>query len=140
MTLDYIAGLVDGEGHIGLRFAAGGSPRKAQIEFQIANTSLALVQSVRDFMGVGTIIKPNMKNPKHRQVWVYKAYSNNAYLALKVISPLLILKKPQADLAIEFVEKHIRGRERRGNRLTDVEITDRLAYKDMFSKLNKRGT
>lgn len=128
-TLAYAAGLFDGEGSITIQ-------RKVNtfcIIVRVTSTDRAIIDFLnRNFGGWVGVQTPNKKVEKCRPCWYWGIQSKAASLFLARISPFLVIKKSQADLALEF-------QSRLGavgvNRLTSEEITTRETYKRRLVEL-----
>ena len=101
--LAYIAGIVDGEGYIGIsadhRKRNPGRPCW-RLRVAVTNTNEWLVQYLKFSIGGGVITLKNSKNPKPCYQWEIK--HGKAADFLKLILPYLQLKRPQAEIAIKF--------------------------------------
>ena len=98
----WLAGLFDGEGNIAW-------PRKDNIHavrVSIANTCIPLLDRCLEVTGTGAIVgSRNKNNPKHRPVWNWACYGDNARELLRVLLPWLIVKKQNALIVLEAVEE-----------------------------------
>ena len=131
--LAYIAGIVDGEGYIGItadgkKFKHG--RQNLRLRVTVTNTNEWLCQYLRFAMGGGVIIL-KQTSPKQRTCWQWQISYWRAADFLRLILPYLHLKKPQAELAIKFQDA--KGRSTRG--LTEaqraVEEAQRIVLQDM---------
>jgi len=100
--LAYLAGIVDGEGYIGI--SADHRKRNPdrpcwRLKVAVTNTNEWLMQYLKFSVGGGIIVLKR-KNPKPCYQWEIR-YGKAADF-LKLILPYLRLKKPQAELAIKF--------------------------------------
>ena len=101
--LAYIAGIVDGEGYIGISADhRKRNPDKPcwRLRVAVTNTNEWLVQYLKFSIGGGVILLKNSKNPKPCYQW--STDRGKAAEFLKLILPYLQLKRPQAELAIKF--------------------------------------
>ena len=101
--LAYIAGIVDGEGYIGIsadhRKRNPGRPCW-RLRVAVTNTSEWLVQYLKFSIGGGIITLKSDKRPRPCYQW--SVDRGRAAEFLKLILPYLRLKRPQAELAIKF--------------------------------------
>jgi len=112
--LAYIAGLFDGEGNIGI------VKRKchyhATVPIYHLQVRLTLVQEYLPHwlqMAFGGYVSFRKRpNSKHRDIYTWQIGYGQATDFLKAILPFLKLKKPQAELAIEFQSNKIIGHPR----------------------------
>lgn len=102
--LAYCAGILDGEGNIGIS-------KKQKVYFQlhidITNIDYAVLDFIKDILGVGTIRYHGRGAFNKQPIYRYSAYSKRAYLVLSVLLPYIHIKKAQALLGIEFQSKII---------------------------------
>ena len=101
----YIAGLMDGEGHIFIT-----EDKRPQYKTSlhilrtgVTNTNKDIIEWL--FKLFPTTISKRIRQPKHPNwttCYFWEASSNNALFFLKVVYPYLRIKKRQSVLAIEF--------------------------------------
>jgi hypothetical protein len=129
-TLAYAAGFFDGEGCIVIRRTRGNT---FWTSVRITSTDLPIIEWMRKNFGGATGVQPPNKNAKVcRPCWFWGMGSKSATEFLKKIAPLLVIKRQQADLAIEFQSRI----EAPGvNRLTPEEIAIRETYKRRLVEL-----
>lgn len=128
-TLAYAAGLFDGEGSITIQ-------RKANtfcLIVRVTSTDRAIVDFLNRNFGGWIGVQPANKHVKIcRPCWYWGVQSKAASVFLARIAPFLVIKKAQADLAIEFQSRiGARG----VNRLMPEEITTRETYKRRLVEL-----
>jgi hypothetical protein len=82
----YIAGIIDGEGHIDLRFK----------KVDVSNTNNDLIQWLIKKVGGFIVVKPNY-NVKHKKSWSWRLAAVGSRGLLKEILPYLIIKKETAE-------------------------------------------
>ncbi len=108
-TAAYIAGIIDGEGSIGvMKFKpklASGEKSVGYLEYlKVANTDYRLVAWLKDKTGVGCIYAESRKKANHRQVYTWHVSSLRFYELLKQVYPYLVIKREQANLIFLFRE------------------------------------
>ncbi len=98
MNWDYIAGFIDGEGSIII------SPPRVRLF--ISNTDKRVLEKIRDFSKLGTIIEVKRKeNPKWKKSYVWNLGSHKDCLTvLKKLKNKLIIKKDKCKKAISFIK------------------------------------
>lgn len=104
--LSYLAGIIDGEGSIGL-YKTTSSPNdrhSISLRLQIANTSRPMLDWVLSKTGIGSIRNKEACSLTRRQAWVWSATSKQAVEIIRQIRPYLIIKAPQADVVIALWE------------------------------------
>jgi hypothetical protein len=124
--LAYLAGLIDGEGTIGIeRREVGGhykSPRYTmKVEIQMSDRP-SIDHVARLFQRAVMVKKPsaNMTKPAYRVSW-------QSLIALDLLEstlPYFVLKRPQAEVAIGF-QRVASARRLVGTPLTERELEDR---------------
>jgi hypothetical protein len=139
--LAYVAGIVDGEGHIGIEKMR--SPRyKKGFQFElvtkVVNTSERLIQWLK-MQFAGSIMWRKGSKANHKDSWVWTVEANRAANFLQLILPYLRLKQPQAKIGIEFQAKVKRAIKNRRRGLTDEEFALQEAKYILLKNLNKRG-
>lgn len=110
----YVAGLIDGEGTVSLRNKTPRAKRDKtnhyNIEVYITSTNKGLLEWVVRWFG-GTIYTykrkegANTDGYKRKPIHKWHLHGGQAENFLRAIRPYLIIKKVNADLAIEFREK-----------------------------------
>lgn len=120
--LAYIAGLVDGEGTITIT-------KRGQPEISITNTSDALAEWCKN---VGFWLN-RAKNTKQRPYWRLNLTGYSIIDALEKLLPYLVIKKPHAELVIEYItlRRSMPHRFKRSERMDEIIAAIR--------ELNTRG-
>jgi hypothetical protein len=100
----YLAGILDGEGHIGLtrrlRKSTGTYNYGARVI--IALTS-KVIYDLRALVNVGSISFVKRKNPKHKPVYYWTINPNGCRVLLPLLTNLLRVKREQAKLLAEYL-------------------------------------
>ena len=111
--LAYLAGIIDGEGCIGVyrsgwRYAGRRTPRHA-LTLKVTNTDPRMLLWIMERFG-GTVRPTGEKRPRHRESWVWQMGSARmAANILVAVFPYLVIKREQAVLALGFVATLRRG-------------------------------
>jgi len=101
----YLAGIIDGEGCIGVYKAKDkGKYLKYFVCVVVKNTSEELIFWLKENFG-GHIKFQKTKNKKWKDCWGWHVNSKKAVTLLKKVLPYLIVKKEQAELSIKFQKK-----------------------------------
>lgn len=130
--LSYAAGLIDGEGCVGVyRNSHLGSYQLRITVEMVQDEGLAVL---RELFGGSMYEKPR-KNPKWRPTRSWMVFGSTAETALKELLPHLRVKKSQAELALTADWSSFNS----NTPLTDVEKQQRVFVHDEMKKLNKRG-
>lgn len=103
VNIGYIAGLIDGEGYIGILKNKGYS----QPRVVIGITDIRPLKKLKDITGVGTICMPK-RRPNRKQAYLWAVNnSRDICLLLKVIEPYLIVKKRNAREALAILKNRV---------------------------------
>lgn len=103
-SLEYMAGLFDGEGHIGVyRYQGKNSP--FGIYAQLNNTCFEVVDLFKSEFG-GNVTHAKDDNPKHRAQAKWYAWRKNAAYALLALYPYLIVKRHEAEIVLPWLFKY----------------------------------
>lgn len=131
--LAYIAGIVDGEGYIGIKTSHHERGRRGyRLCVTVTNTDLWLMNHLKFAIGGGLVMLH--KTPVSRQqCWQWQISDKKAGEFLKLILPYLHLKRPQAELAIKF--QAAKGRSTRG--LTENEVAVEQAQKILLQSMKR---
>jgi hypothetical protein len=127
----YIAGIVDGEGHIGVQYKR---PKKHywsphyQPLVIVTNTWLPLLEWCQTRTGIGTI-SPRAKVLGRKNAYAWYLRSDEQVTFLHVVLPYLIVKAEQARTLLEF--HNIRGSD-------PNYIMQHVLYEELV-ELNLRG-
>lgn len=135
--LAYVAGIVDGEGSISLINVGHNPKRTMTVVVQVANTNEWLVQWLRFSFGgwVTTAKRTEVQAQKWKPCYQWRVTALLAFDFLKLITPYLRLKKPQAEIALQFLE--MRGAAHK--KLTPAQHAISEAQKIVMGDLNQRG-
>jgi len=115
VTYDYVAGFVDGEGSISI--AAEKHRNKRNIAFRpmlsVSNTHRGVLDEIRDFLSTGRVHLHRRRDEKHRQSYVLHVSGPGLLTVLQELAPRLIVKRAQAEVVIEFMQRRKLLRTRR---------------------------
>lgn len=144
-VLGYLAGIVDGEGHIGITcsFDPKGSVNKSHApRLVIINTDLRLMSWLVELFDGAISATENKRNPQYKTRYSWQIHGNRCEALLQALRPYLRLKGEQADVVLRFRDlgKHRGG----GNGLGPVPlseelVTEREKLKQQIHVLNARG-
>lgn len=130
----YLAGLIDGEGNIGVRTRKNTNGRIYLCPIlQITNTNESMLLWVQEKVG-GKIYLGREDRIGRKQVWSWQIWSRNAVNVIRQVYQHLIVKRQQADLIFTVVIKD------RGYKLSEQERSNNVVIYDAMKKLNLRGT
>lgn len=136
--LAYTAGIIDGEGCIGIYHRKQRSVKSGFAYVLIVavwNTNPWLVQWLKMSYG-GNILRPKISREAHptwKQPWRWTIYDKHAAEFLELVLPYLQLKRPQAEIAITFLTK------KNERPKTEAQIVLLEAELIRISKMNTKG-
>ena len=137
VDLAYVAGLFDGEGCVCLATSGKTATGKQRIQLvvNLANTNEWITQWLKFNFG-GQVYKDKISKRIvfRSDAWRWQLRSRQATLFLELILPYLKLKKPQAQLAIQFQSRQKIGRYQSDGK----EILDE-ANRMLMRKYNRKG-
>lgn len=149
----YFAGIVDGEGTIGLyrtkRSASTGGHRIMPM-LAASNTNFLLLEWLRNACGNGILSLQCKNQPHQKNGYCIRFTSNQIRHILPQILPYLVIKAEQARLMLQFLEVTQHGRIRQFSTVTGQNLpleatigTSALERGDAFAnkmrELNQRG-
>lgn len=112
----YLAGIVDGEGNIGL-FRRKAKPECGEIAptfyayLKVCNTDYRLLSWIRENVGYGAIHVEVRHRARCRKVYTWHISSRPMEQFLRLIYPYLVIKKEQADLIFKYRATFDKSRE-----------------------------
>ena len=104
----WLAGVVDGEGTIGI-YRQKRPGNKMEVRYfanlEVVGTHRGFIEKIAEMIGVSVCVKDQMKrNPKHKPSFGARAQRRFVPRVAKAILPYLVIKKEQAELVLEFSE------------------------------------
>jgi len=90
VSLEYMAGLLDGEGSVG--YWSDGKNKPRRFVMQIRMTAKDLIAEVRETFG-GSIGYEPQSNPNHNDTWVWRLKGKRALALFDALEPSLRVKK-----------------------------------------------
>ena len=140
MDIKYLAGIIDGEGYVGIRRCVTKGDMLIP-EFKptitITNTNYDLMVALKDNFK-GSICNRGQKNSKWKKSFAFEFNRSEIRRILPLILPHLILKKKQAELLGELFgtyKEHLGIKH--GYSVKEVQEKERLHKRSLL--LNKRG-
>ena len=147
-VLPYTAGIIDGEGSIGIHWHKShkGRPRGFySLRVTVGNTNQWLISFLQfNFGGKIITYHRSHKNPKWADTYHWTLYDKSASEFLKLVFPYLQIKRPQAELAIKFQggKRKVRTNRKIGSGnlpLTDEEWALQEANHILMTNMNRKG-
>jgi len=128
----YLAGLIDGDGSICLNKE---KRRYYRLNVEVSSRNKDHLEYIQRIFG-GYIVE-SMKNGAKLYVWMCRG--RQAEAVLRAIAPYLILKKKQAEIALEYRDMFRNKGKNRFNPLTPEEIKRREEIYNSLRKINRKG-
>ena len=136
MELAWLAGFVDGEGCVCITKDA---PRH-ELVLRICNTNRESILEAARIGGGKIETYVSQQNPRNKPAYSVRWGNHKALALLKLLRPLLRIKGPQVDVAIEFMTAMPHVGRVGPLRLTVEEIMKREEMRLKMRALNKRGS
>ena len=103
LTLEYIAGLVDGEGSIGIINRMIYNRQNLDPYLHINICYEEVLKQVKETLGIGAIYKESRQSKSGLDCFMYACNSRaDIALALSKLLPFLVVKKPAAEIVLNF--------------------------------------
>jgi hypothetical protein len=138
--LAYVAGLIDGEGCIGIQSSNKGAQYYVEITIGMTEKARTLLDQVQQNYG-GTVTHHRRKTQQWANAWKWRIGGDAALTFLEMIAPYLVLKSQQAQLALKLraicsqMQAHPNGTKK----WTEPLRKEAQALKDAMHKLNQKG-
>jgi hypothetical protein len=134
--LAYAAGIIDGEGTIGIygHRKNASKYKYSDLVVQVANTKVELIQWLQfKFGGKFCFFQPHRLRQSSFYNW--RLYNKKAVEFIKLILPYLKIKRANAELAIEYQSR----KGRKGQHLTDTKRALQEVDRLLMHQYNKTG-
>ena len=143
--LAYAAGVIDGKGSISISHSytksKGHSYREYRLCVNVTNTNELLVHWFQfQFGGTTGKYKRLHLVPNAKDCYKWTIGSKAARNFLELIIPYLIIKRPQAELAMLFQGRKVYGGKGRGKRKPEQAWIQEEADRILMSTMNKKGS
>jgi len=131
----YFGAMIDGEGSIAISRTslAGQNEPQYRLIVSVANTNFELLQSLQRMIGLGGMSRRNRETDKWKDAGQLCLNHEAAAYCLQQITPFLIIKAKQADIALRFMQL-----KREWSRSNDNRAEQAACYEQMRA-LNARG-
>lgn len=136
-SIQYLAGIVDGEGCITIatrKRKAEGRNDGHVLSLSVQMTVDAPLEALKYRFG-GSISKPRREGPNRRPIRTWSVSGRLAYVALRQLEPYLVVKKLQAIGGLEFQERKV-ARAGSTKPLTETERKVNQAHQNAIKSLN----
>jgi hypothetical protein len=143
-TYAYLAGLIDGDGHIAIVNRGENASNGYRVKLCIYNCNSKIIKLLQKTIG-GKIRsnKINKKRPKWRDCIEYSCQDNRAADLIRNIQPFLIIKKEQAEIALTAIDTKNTYNKALGRWHPELKIKQYSKLKILKNKINElniRGT
>jgi hypothetical protein len=96
ISIDYIAGIIDGEGSI--------ICIKSKVRVQIANTDMNMLYKIQRSLGFGSVSQYKERKPNWKKAGIYRTCNNNeSRKLLELLNGKLIIKQDKCEKAINIL-------------------------------------
>lgn len=136
--LGYIAGIIDGEGHIGIKTAFDKKKSKNvshAVRVVIVNTNVRLMEWFTSRFG-GSIACSKERRADWKPRYSWQLHGRRAEVFLDAILPFLVVKREQAEVVLRLREA---GRHQGAQGLSADVVDLRERLKSQIHQLNARG-
>lgn len=137
--LAWAAGFIDGEGCFYISRTMRGKRPVFMAGLSVSQVSDLPLQKLTDILGGKVYNQRKPPNPKWADIWQWRAHSASALRAAEALIPYLVLKRPHAELIVEFCQgispDHIWGR----HGLPIEEVQRRDSLRERLAYLNRKG-
>ncbi len=137
-SIIWAAGFVDGEGNIAIQRYSSTRGRRHRpchnLLLQVAQTSLGPLEKLKELWG-GRIGERKHGNPRRAPIWGWWVSGKDAAQAIAELRPYLLVKREQADIALEFAQL----KRQRPSRLSKLEENQREGLHLRLRALTKTG-
>lgn len=133
VDIRYMAGIVDGEGTISVRCSTSGI---YQLDLLVSGTDLRLMEALRETFGGRVRVVNRWPDKPWKTLYRWYMVGQVSLPILKGIKPHLIIKREQAELAIEFLTELSPGQ---GRLPSEYQKRRREEVVNFFRSLNARG-
>lgn len=92
MSIEWLAGLLEGEGCFGRYSAGPKQPHLRYARIQLGMTDEDVVRRVHEFTGVGHVYEPKQR-PGCKRIWIWHARNHEAESLMQKLHPLMGLRR-----------------------------------------------
>lgn len=141
LDLSYAAGLIDGEGTIGITELKPGAGRKSpqhRIYVAVTMTEQAAILWLQLTFG-GHLQSLKARDPRHKPTFRWSMASKTAAEFCELIGPFLKVKRQQAEIAARFFRERMAGNFQGNTGVPIDELAQRRQLMAKIRNLNQRG-
>jgi hypothetical protein len=147
LDIRYIAGLFDADGLV--RVQVWAKPNSSHVRYQVkaavGMTHRPIIEQLHArFDGSLHLNRPDKKNKNHRPVFVWNVASQKAAVFLQAVLPYLVVKREQAELALQLQASIDKWKHKLGHRYgfheqRDEIFAERKRLAEKISALKKQS-
>lgn len=138
ITIEYLAGFVDGEGCISVTKPSPNHKNHGTIRLQLSNTNYDVLSAIQREYG-GHLKVSKRQSTKHKAAWQLVWYAKEAIPLLQKLQPHLMVKQKQAILVLNEYAPLLFNRPRK-RKLSEENLAKRTRVYEQMHALNQRGT
>jgi hypothetical protein len=132
----YLAGIIDGEGCIGVAYRRVKGKRYITPTLQVNNTRQELLEWLYERYGGGVYHRTDTR-PTRKPSWLWSVAGQKALTAIRDAYPYLLLKVDQADIVLAIKRRTVmHGGVKR---MTEADFVENDNVVKLIHALNKRG-
>ena len=98
--LAWAAGIIDGEGCIGLHLVTTNTGKCYVLRITVVNTDIRMLEELKRIFGIGSIAARGRGKPHWKDQWYWLVCSKKAEEVLREVEPYLVSKRDQAEIAL----------------------------------------
>lgn len=135
----YAAGLIDGEGYIGIQFSGGSY--QVRLKVSMTDKGLPALRRMQKLYSGRIMFESKANDPKRRDVHTWILTGTAAVAVIRQIRPYLLVKAVPADVALEFQQMlDASPRLPNGRATWTPEMRTRAAmFKERIQEANRTG-
>ena len=130
----YVAGIIDGEGTIGLTRLHSGENRRPVVS--VSSTERPLLEYIKSIVGAGRITNKACSSPHHSPSFAYVVVNRQALAVLQRVKPFLRTYK--AERARLLLDEYLKVTPRNG-RYTDAQLKAKRDFEVRFLAVQMRA-
>ena len=135
----WLAGIIDGEGSIRIEapHRKDRPTKRFRLHLTIGMTHPATIEQIQKIAHCGSCYKRIHLNPRHKTCLTWRATDKQAAGVLRLCFPLLVTKREQARIALQFIELHTLSTQ--GRRLPPSIVARYEELAGALRALNRKG-
>ena len=131
MSIEYLAGLFDGEGTVSLEKKYKRIYRSPVVS--VASTTKELVDACQAEFGGCIVTKSEKRKAHHKQCWIWKQSNDAAIDVCRKFLPFTL--EPKKKARMQFIVTHYKQLTKSNGKYSPAEIAAKQTFEDDFFKL-----